>query len=62
MKSKKLTLDKSILARLQDDQLAAVEGGQDTCESQVANSTITIDLETARIQEAQGDSCCRKSC
>lgn len=61
MRNKKLTLEKSVLTRLQKDQLAAVEGGEELCQS-VTNSTISVDIEMLRTQDPEPVSCCRKSC
>lgn len=61
--SKKLSLDKSTLSRLQSDQLNAATGGAADYDSTV----ITVDVDKAaggdlRQAAAAGDSCCSKSC
>ncbi|MFT5998833.1 MAG: hypothetical protein ACI81P_001288 [Neolewinella sp.] len=63
MKKNKLTLDKSVLARLQNDQLAAVVGGGERpCSGTISTITIETGNETATPGQPEGESCCRKSC
>ena len=63
MENKKLTLDKSILTRLQDDQLAAtVGGGERPCSGTLSTIVIVPEDEMGFSGEPIGDSCCRKSC
>lgn len=58
--SKKLTLDKSTLSRLQAQQLTAIVGGTDGYESNVVDAGVNR-LATNELA-GEADSCCSKSC
>lgn len=63
MKSNKLQLDKSTLARLQAKQLQAISGGTD-----YESNVVTVGVDDAPTQDggdrtiSEADSCCSKSC
>lgn len=59
--SKKLTLDKSTLARLQAEQLQAIAGGQG-CQSGIITIDVDGDLDQAPQPDIEAQSCCNKSC
>lgn len=69
---KKLPLDVERLARLQEQQMSALTGGEDGCQSNCIDVTVEIpelisNRETGAKSGADrdpvdGESCCRKSC